>query len=195
MRATLRGTDLALGRRRERCLLGLLLLEAGRTVPTDRLIDLLWDADAPASAGASVHTHVSRLRRLLDPDRDGRLGVRLDAGESGYRIEVDADSVDVNRFTAGVQSARGTPDPERRAELLRTALALWRGPLLADCASDALRQRISVTVDELRMPAVELAGDADLARGRHRELVGPLTDLTTSHPLHETFWAQLALAL
>src|SRR6201991_2757838 len=104
MRATLRGTDLALGRRRERCLLGLLLLEAGRTVPTDRLIDLLWDADAPASAGASVHTHVSRLRRLLDPDRDGRLGVRLDAVESGYRIEVEAHFVDVKPVASGVEA-------------------------------------------------------------------------------------------
>jgi DNA-binding SARP family transcriptional activator/tetratricopeptide (TPR) repeat protein len=190
------GTRLALGRRRERCLLALLLLEPGTAIPTARLVDLLWDGEPPATAQAALHTHMSRLRAAVDPDRAGRHGVRLlHAGDQGYLAEVDADSVDAHRFTAMVDAARTLPDPALRAGRLRSALGLWRGRMLEDCASDLLRERISVELEELRLTATELAVDSELACGRHRDLIGELTRLTTEHPLRERFWGLLALAL
>ena len=164
-------------------------------MPAARLAALLWDGEPPVSARAALHTHVSRLRALLDPGRDGGHGVRLQARDHGYVIETDRLSVDAHRFTALVEQARATPDPTSRATLLRTALSLWRGPLLADCATDPARERIAIQLDELRLTATELAIDADLGRGLHRELIGELTTLTGRHPLHEPFWGQLAVAL
>ncbi|HVV25224.1 MAG TPA: BTAD domain-containing putative transcriptional regulator [Pseudonocardiaceae bacterium] len=181
---------LPVGRRRERCLLGLLLLTPNTAVPTARLVDLLWDGEPPPTAAAALHTHVSRLRSAVGH------GIHLrHAGDQGYVAEVDPRTVDVHRFTSLVEGARTVHDPERRAALLRSALDLWRGPLLRDCASDHLRDRLSVDLDELRLTATELAVDSELACGRHRDLIAELTRLTTEHPLRERFWGQLALAL
>lgn len=189
------GALIALGRRRERCLLAVLLLEPGRVVPAERLLDLLWDGAPPESARTALHTHVSRLRTTLDPARDGRFGLRLHARHQGYVAEVEPGSVDAHRFTELVRAARDLPAPRERARTLRAALSLWRGPALEDCGSELLRQRVTAGLTELRLQATELAADAELDCGRHRELIGELTTLTAEHPLRETPWAQLALAL
>lgn len=186
---------LELGRRRERALLAVLLLEAGHVVPTERLVDLLWDNAPPASARTAVHTHVSRLRTALDPDRDGRHGFRLHAHRRGYLAEADPDAIDAHRFTGLVRAARALGEPGARATALRTALALWRGPALQDSASSLLRHRLTAELTESRFDATELALAAELQCGRHRALIGELTTLTAEHPTRETFWAQLALAL
>jgi DNA-binding SARP family transcriptional activator/tetratricopeptide (TPR) repeat protein len=189
------GGPLALGRRRERCLLALLLLEAGRVVGVDRLVDLLWDREPPDSARDTLYTHMSRLRTALDPGRDGRYGIRLHARQSGYLAEVDPDAVDAHRFTALVRAAGGSTEPAVRSAGFRAALALWRGPVMQDSASELLRQRIAATLTEQRLDATELAVDAELRCGRHRELVGELTALTAEHPTREALWAALARAL
>jgi DNA-binding SARP family transcriptional activator/tetratricopeptide (TPR) repeat protein len=189
------GTPVFVGRRRERALIGLLLLEAGKAVSLDRLADLLWDGDPPMSAAAAVHTHMSRLRAALDPDRTGQQGLRLHTADGGYRAEVDLARVDVHRFTAIVADARRTTDIGRRAELLHAAGALWRGPLLEDCGSDLLRQRVGVELDELRLTTLESALDAELDLGRHEDAVGKLVSLTARYPLRERLWALLTLAL
>jgi DNA-binding SARP family transcriptional activator len=128
------GTPVPLGRRRERCLLGVLLLDAGRPVPSDRLAALLWDDSPPVTARAAITTHMSRLRSRLDPHDDGSLGVRLVHRQGGYLAEVDPQAVDASRFRARYERARTMTDPAERSACLREALALWRGPVLADAA-------------------------------------------------------------
>jgi DNA-binding SARP family transcriptional activator/tetratricopeptide (TPR) repeat protein len=189
------GVPVGLGRRRERCLLALLLLEAGRPVRVHRLLDLLWDGDAPPTARASLHTHVSRLRAKLDPDGTGGNGVRLLAKDNGYQAEVDPVRVDVHRFRALVDTARQLAEPAERAGSLRRALALWRGPALADVASDRLRDRVTHDLTELRMTATDLAVDAELACGREHDLVAGLYASIAEFPLRERAVGQLMLAL
>ena len=193
----LRGTEpVALGRRRgERCLLGLLLLDAGAVVPLDRLLDLLWDGDPPETARGTVKTHVSRLRSVLDPHRDGRLGVRLRRQGEGYLVDVDPRAVDAHRFRQlSARAMRATPAADRAA-MLREALGLWRGPLLADVASDRLRDRVGTGLAELRLSMLETWAEAELECGRHRELIAELVDLVQAHPLRERLVGALMLAL
>lgn len=180
------GREVPLGRRRERTLLAVLLLAAGQVVPVTRLVDLLWDDEPPATARASLHTHVSRLRAH---------GVGVSARDGGYRADVEPLAVDAHRFVRLVSQARAVSDPARRAQGLRAALALWRGDVMADTATDLLRARVCAELTELRFTATELAVEADLACGRHAELVGELTALTAEHPLREELWAHLLVAL
>lgn len=183
-----------LGRRRERCLLGLLLLNAGEVVSSDRLVSLLWEDDPPEDPRATLRTYVSRLRvRLAELDNSG--GPLLVAAHGGYRADVDPASVDVHRFRVLVDQARSEREAEHAARLLTDALALWRGPLLADVASGRLRERVGADLDELRTAATELYIDAEITSGRHREVIATLTRLVAEHPLHEPFVDRLMLAL
>ncbi|GIH16924.1 SARP family transcriptional regulator [Rugosimonospora africana] len=194
LEATRDGRPVELGRRRERCLLGVLLLEANSPITIDRLVDLLWEGQPPSTARSSLHTHVSRLRAQLDPDGTGRYGVRLVSRGGGYAVEVAPDSVDAHRFQAMVERAR-IVSPADRTGLLRQALALWRGPVLADVASDRLRERIAAELTELRMSATELMIETELAADRPRDLVGELAGLHAEHPYRERLAGQLMLAL
>ncbi|HEX6682745.1 MAG TPA: BTAD domain-containing putative transcriptional regulator [Candidatus Limnocylindrales bacterium] len=190
------GQPVNVGRRRnERCLLGLLLLEAGRMIPVDRLCDLLWDGKPPDNARGTLQSHISRLRSALDPDRDGGLGVRLAAQGDGYVIHVAADMVDAHRFRALVSNVDAMADPARRATILRGALALWRGQVLADVASDRLRDRIGTGLTELRMQALESFFEASLEAGLHREIITELVELVAAHPFRERLVHALMLAL
>ncbi|HEY2674830.1 MAG TPA: BTAD domain-containing putative transcriptional regulator [Rugosimonospora sp.] len=188
------GRPVELGRRRERCLLGVLLLEANTAITIDRLVDLLWDGQAPSTARSSLHTHVSRLRAQLDPDGTGRSGVRLVSRNGGYAVEVEPQDVDAHRFAAMVERARGAR-PADRTDLLRQALALWHGPVLADVASDRLRERIAAGLTELRMSATELMIEAELAGDQSRDVIGELSALHAEHPYRERLAGQLMLAL
>lgn len=190
------GNPLPLGpRRAERCLLGLLLLEADKLVPADRLCDLLWDGAPPENALAILQTHVSRLRSRLDPKRDGRHGFQLIAHGIGYQAAVSPESVDAFRFRAQLTTAEAISDPREKSAALRSALALWRGPLLADVATDRLRDRIGTGLDESRLSAWESCMEAELAAGRHREIIPELNDLVAANPLRERLVHSLMLAL
>src|SRR5829696_3558020 len=147
--ARIGGRLIDLGRRQERCLLGLLLLEPNRSVPVDRLLGLLWENPGPAARG-TLRTYVTRLRSRLHEH-----GVALRRSGAGYLIEVDAASVDLHRFKSEVARAARLPHPRQRAEVLRSALALWRGPLLAGVADDVLRERIAAAEEEHRALVVE----------------------------------------
>lgn len=188
------GRLVALGRRRERCLLGLLLLDVGRPVATDRLVGLLWPDDPPRDPRAALRTYVSRLRKHLGASADDG-GPRLLAQPGGYVVEADPLRVDVHRFVKQVGRARAENDPALRATLLATALALWRGPLLADVASPMLREQVGAQLAELRLSATELFADNELADGRHQEVIGTLTANVAAHPLHEPLVGRLMLAL
>ncbi|NAS20368.1 hypothetical protein GT755_01560 [Herbidospora sp. NEAU-GS84] len=188
------GGRIGLPRRAQRCLLGLLLLEAGRVVPVSRLLELLWDDDPPAHARGVLHSHVARLRGALDPDRTGSRGFRLLLRGDGYVAETDAGAVDVHRFRDLVGRA-GLAGPGGRARLLRAALAHWRGPLLAGAATDRVRDRLGAGLEELRLSAVESCVEAELECGRHRELLPELADLVRQHPLRERLIRAYMLAL
>lgn len=185
------GQALSLGGAKQRALLAVLLLHRGETVSTDRLIDDLWGERAPASALKSVQVYVSHLRKLVGPE------ALLTQGR-GYRLAVSPEQVDAERFeelAAAGRRALEAGDAERGSRTLREALALWRGPALADLAYEAFAQADVRRLDEARLGAVEDRADADLALGRHQQLVGELEALVREHPLRERLQGQLMLAL
>ncbi|GIJ62239.1 AfsR/SARP family transcriptional regulator [Virgisporangium aurantiacum] len=179
------GHRVPLGRRRERCLLGLLLLDAGRLVLVDRLVDQLWVADPPSNARAQLRVNVSRLRRRLDPDGTAQTRARLITRGPGYVIETDPDTVDVHRFRTAVRQACLIAEPAARSARLADALALWRGPLMADSMPAELRARVGLELDELRLQAVELRAEADLAVGDAGRVLAALAPLVEQDPLQE----------
>jgi len=178
---------IALGGQRQRALLTVLLLEAGRVVPTDRLVDRLWGEDAPKTATTSLQNSISRLRRELGADV-------LETRAPGYVLRAGPDQVDAHRFEAQLRDSRRA-GPEERRELLQKALSLWRGPALAEFTFEQFAQAEIRRLEELRVVALEERVDADLELGRHGDVVGELEALAQQHPLRETFRRQLMLAL
>jgi DNA-binding SARP family transcriptional activator len=193
--ATRGDEPLPLGRRSQRLLLGLLLLEAGRPVPVDRIGALLWDDDPPLNVRASLHTHMSRLRGVLDPYRDGSYGIRLLTIGDTYLANIPTGAVDVHRFRTTIERGLTLPDTPVKTAMLRHAVKLWRGPLLADVSDDALRHRIGAGLEELRLNALQTCIDSDLAAGQHRRATVELTELVQVHPTRESLIASLMLAL
>ena len=179
------GRIVPVGGTRRRAVLALLLLEANRVVPVDRLVDGVWGDDPPASAQASLQNHLVRLRR--------ELGDRLVTRAPGYVLEVAPGELDLDRFEWLVEEARGAA-PEVAAERLREALALWRGAPLADLAGEPAG-RAAAHLDELRLSALEDRIDADLQLGRHPELVPELEALVAGEPYRERLRRQLIVAL
>ncbi|MGW2113923.1 BTAD domain-containing putative transcriptional regulator [Streptomyces zhihengii] len=185
------GRPVPVGRRRqERCLLAVLLLDAGRVVTTARLIDLLWGGAPPASARGTVHTYVGRLRGALGP-----YGVALETVGDGYRVDPGPHTVDVHDFTGLVRRAGRAAEPVRRVRLYDEALALWRGPLLADTADDALRERLGEGLAGLRLTALEERAAEHLGLGLHDRVIGDLTAPAAEHPDRERLVAALMTAL
>ncbi|MBX6386517.1 MAG: AfsR/SARP family transcriptional regulator, partial [Microbispora sp.] len=173
-----------------RALLALLLLNAGKVVTVDRLIDGLYGANPPDGATNALQAQVSRLRRSL-----GNLVVREPAG---YRLAVDPDDVDAPRFqrlAAEGRRALDAGDPALAAELLGAALALWRGPALADVPDAPFAPAQAARLEELRMSAAEDLAEAGLALGRHRDLLPELQERVAAHPLRERTRGQLMRAL
>ncbi|MFF6874883.1 BTAD domain-containing putative transcriptional regulator [Streptomyces sp. NPDC012474] len=185
------GRSVLLGsRRQERCLLAVLLLHAGHSVPTGRLIDLLWDDAPPASARATVHTYVGRLRAALRPYE-----VSVETRHDGYAVERGPHRIDVQEFTGLVGQAADARDPAERIGHYERALALWRGPLLADVAGDRLRSRLDGRLGELRLSAVERRAEAQLGMGLPERVVADLTPLLQEHPTRERLVAAQMTAL
>ena len=178
---------IALGGQRQRALLAILLLEAGRVVSTDRLVDLLWGEGAPRTATTSLQNAVSQLRKQLGPDV-------LETRPPGYVLRARSEQIDAGRFEQALRDARGVA-PERRRELLREALAMWRGPALAEFAFEQFAQAEIRRLEELRLVAHEERIEADLELGRHSDVIGELEALVAAHPLREPLRRQLMLAL
>jgi DNA-binding SARP family transcriptional activator/CheY-like chemotaxis protein len=193
------GHRLDLGGRMQRALLAALLVRCGRVVALDQLIDDLWPDDPPARAAATVQVFVSSLRRALEPGRArGEAARVLVTTAPGYLIDVDPDAVDAHAFGRIVGAGRAAldgDDPERAADLLRAADALWHGPALADVTGMPFAQLEATRLAELRLSAVEDRVEAELALGRHVALVAELEELVARHPLRERPQAQLMLAL
>jgi len=178
--------------------LALLLLHANEVVPLDRLIDELWGESPPESAANIVQGYVSHLRKVLEPGRGRGEHQLLVSRPPGYMLCVRPEQYDAERFVSlGVQGRRLLDDGDAAtaAARLREGLALWRGPALADLAYEPFARADAERLEELRLGAVEDRIDADLALGRHRDVVGELGELVAEHPLSERMRGQLMLAL
>ena len=188
------GEPVPLGRPKERLVLAVLLLSANEFVSRERLIDELWGESPPPTAGKAVNVFVSQLRKALT--RDG-----LDpivTADGGYRIELEADHLDVahmRRLLATARERAAAGELEASADFLREALALWRGPTLAGLPLESRGRDEVAQLDELRLTARMDRIDCDLALGRHEDVVGELHVLVGEHPLLERLRAQLILAL
>ncbi len=189
------GGSLAVAGNRERTLLALLLLSANRVVSSERLADDLWAGEPPETATQVLRVFVSRLRKTLrEAGADGLLLTQL----PGYVIRVEPKSVDAACFESLVTEGRDLAargDSTRAAATLREALALWRGPALSDVADAPAARAEAARLEEVRLSALEDRIDAELACGRHVELVAELDGWTRSEPLRERLWAQRMVAL
>jgi len=175
-----------------RLLLALLLLNANRVVPAERLIDDLWEERPPETAANTLQAHVSQLRRSLALNGD------LITQAPGYVLRVEPEQLDLHQFERLVADARAASvvrDHAAAAAKLREALALWRGPALTDVAPVAAIEHERTRLDELRLAALEERFQAELAIGASAEVVAELDALTREHPFRERLWAQLMLAL
>ena len=190
---------LALGGIKQRALLALLLLHANEVVSSDRLIAALWGEEQLEDAPRALQVAVSRLRRTLEPNRpSGQSSGLLITRPPGYALRLDHGQLDVQRFedvAAAGREALAAGDPARSADTLERALALWRGPPLADLAYESFAQAEIGRLEELRISALEDRIAADLDLGRHANLVAELRDLAEHHPLRERIRGQLMLAL
>jgi DNA-binding SARP family transcriptional activator len=189
---------------KQRALLGTLVVKAGQVVSPDRLVDELWGEHPPANAANALQTHIARLRRLLPvPAPSPGSG----PGEShhewlvtrplGYVLRLGRSGTDAQRFhhlTARGRSLAAT-DPARSAEVLREALALWRGPALEGAGRGTICSTEASLLEESRLITLETLYDACLRAGRAGEVAGELAELTASHPLRERFYELLMTAL
>jgi YVTN family beta-propeller protein len=190
------GRSVLMGGHQQRAVLAILVLHAGRVVSVDLLIEGLWGEQPPARAAKAVHVHMSRLRKALA--RDAASGELIVTRDHGYVLGVTREQVDVGRFERQLDEGRRAYAErafERAAGVLRQALALWRGSALADFTFDAFAAGEIARLEELRLEALEIRVDADLALGRHGALVAELNAVTTEHPLRERLRAQQMLAL
>ncbi len=180
------GRELPLGGFTRRAVLGFLLLNTGRVVSISELTGALWPDGHPPTARGILLNVVSALRKA---------GLDLVTRKPGYLLRAEPDRVDLHRFRALLARAATAATPEQAAVLLRDALSLWRGPVLADLVADGVTWPALVEVAQLRDAAVEDRFDAELACGRHREVIAELEALVRDHPLRERLQGQLMLAL
>jgi DNA-binding SARP family transcriptional activator len=192
---TCAGRAVPIGAGKQRVVLAALLLRANETVSVDRLIEHLWHDRQPAGARDTLYAYVMRLRKALVAG--GLPAGLIQTAGSGYTIEVEPASLDLHRYrdlVGRAESAATTGDPAAESTLLRGALDLWRGEVLANVPSESLVQEMAPLLEE-RLQVWERRVDVDLRLGRAGELVGPLRALVEEHPARERFWAQLMLAL
>jgi len=193
------GSPLPLGGPKQRALLALLLIHPGEVVSVDRITEDLWGDHPPKTAQTSLHVYVSHLRKLLEPERGkGEAASLLASRAPGYVIDVDPEQLDLTRFRRLASQGRlslDAGDPRAGGAALHEALALWRGPALADFLYEPFAQSEIARLEELRLSCTEDRIDADLACGLHGPLVGEIEGLTRAHPLRERLRGQLILAL
>lgn len=193
LEARIAGRSLSLGGSKQRAVLAVLLLRAGEVVSVERLVDEVWGDGPPPSAAHSLESYVSRLRQLFTGQ--GPAIVRRGAG---YVLELRGAVLDAEAFAqlhddAAHAAAEGMA--ERAAELAVAALAVWRGPALADVALASAGRAEAERLEELRLRTYEVRFEAELELGRHEHVVGELQSLVGQNPYRERFVAELMLAL
>jgi DNA-binding SARP family transcriptional activator len=166
-------------------------VNANRTLASERIVDELWGEQVPESASKMVQVYVSQLRKVLPTDV-------LRTRAPGYVVELELDQLDLHRFerlVAAGRDALAEGAAQRASALLAEALALWRGPALAELASEPFATPEGARLEELRLAALEDRIEADLACGRASEVVGELESLIARHPLRESVRRRQMLAL
>src|SRR5215217_5637449 len=191
LEASVDGRPVALGGAKQRAVLAMLGLEANRAVTADRLIEGLWGEQPPPSAAKMVQNYVWRLRKVLAGDD----GAEIITRGSAYELRIDRELVDACRLERLVSEAARASEAGTPNGAAREALALFRGKPLADLADAPFASAEIRRLDELRLTARELAIEADLAAGRHYEVVGEVDALLAENPLRERLHAQRMLAL
>jgi WD40 repeat protein/DNA-binding SARP family transcriptional activator len=181
----------------QRALLAMLLLTPNSVISSDRLLDQVWDHEPPSGGLNTLRFHVSKLRDALQPDRaSGEEGLVI-TKSPGYSLVTDPENVDAAQFELLVQEARRIvlSDPARASLLLNEALDLWRGPALADFIDAPFAETEIRRLEELRLNVLEDRIEADLALGRHTDVVAELKKLTSEHHYRERLWGHLMVAL
>lgn len=178
-----------LGGPKQRVVLARLLIRANELVPAEMLVDDVWGDEPPENARNIIQTYVSRLRKVLGHDR-------IQTHAPGYHLRLDASELDAARFDALMRDAKKAlpVDPSIAVSTLDDALALWRGPALADLADQPSLLAEAARLDELRLEAQEVRIDALLASGAQPRAIGELESLLARHPWRERLWALLMLA-
>ncbi|MEV6304065.1 BTAD domain-containing putative transcriptional regulator [Actinoplanes sp. NPDC051861] len=188
--ARIDGEPVDLGHARQRCVLSVLLVEAGRPVTVDQLIDRVWGERVPQRAAGALYSYVSRLRGALA----GADGVEIRRDPGGYLLTVDPQAVDLHRFRRLMTQARATESDRSAAELIGQALGLWRGDPFAGLDTPWLGAMRRTLLGE-RFAAELDSNDVLLRLGRHGELLPSLTAAVAEHPLDERLAGQAMLAL
>jgi len=191
LEVTVDGHQISLGGRRQRALLALLLLHANTVVSRHRLIDGVWDGEPPPSASESLDAYLYRLRKIIGPDR-------LPRRAGGYVLRVEPGELDVDDFDRLVAKARQATDANdtvRAVRALEAALALWRGPPLADLSDEQFVKTEITLLEQARLAALEDRIEAELRMGHGADLVTELQELAAQHPLRERLAAALMIAL
>ncbi|MFI9154592.1 BTAD domain-containing putative transcriptional regulator [Streptomyces sp. NPDC053367] len=197
-----RGVSLVPSAVKPRQILALLALQADRLVTVPTLMEELWGDALPRSASTTLQTYILQLRRNIsaalagEPERQAKLVLATQHG--GYTLRVRPGRVDAQDFDALACAGRAAYDAgdyKSASSLLGEALGLWRGPALVDVKVGSILELEMLRMEEDRMAAQERRIDADLRLGRHSELVPELRVLVARHPMHETFCAQLMVAL
>jgi DNA-binding SARP family transcriptional activator/basic membrane lipoprotein Med (substrate-binding protein (PBP1-ABC) superfamily) len=187
------GEPLAIGGGKQRAVLAVLLLRAGEMVPVERLVDEVWGDDPPPSAAHTLESYVSRLRQLFND-----CGPRLVRRGAGYALELGDATLDARSFVEAQERASLAAAMGEHAdviELTGSALAMWRGPALADVALASAGRAEADRLEELRLGTYEMRFDAELALGKNERAVGELQRLVAQNPYRERFVGQLMLAL
>lgn len=182
---------------KQRTLLAALLIHANEVVSADRLLDELWGPEPPRSGVKAVHYHVSKLRRVLRPERGDGDRDRLQTRPPGYVLEVAPDELDATRFERLADEGRLAldDDPARAEVLLNQALTLWRGPAYGEFEFEDFARAEIGRLEEMRLGVVEDRLEAMLALGRTQEAVTALESLLHDQPLRERLWGMLMLGL
>jgi predicted ATPase/DNA-binding SARP family transcriptional activator len=185
------GEAVAIGGRKEKALLALLVVNAGTAVSVDRMVDELWGDETPPTATKTLRSYISRLRRRLGD------GASLITVGSAYMLETEPNEIDAARFERLLDASLEHQRADAHllaADRLADALKLWRGKALADLDDHPFAQLEATRLERRRLEALEARITSDLALGRHRRLIAELEELVERHPLAETFWSQLMLA-
>ncbi len=186
-----------LTRAKDRVLLATLLIRANQVVSTDQLLEVLWGDNPPASGAKALQFHISSLRDVLNPGRTGSASTCLQTRSPGYVLETATHDIDAHRFRQLVDHARTvlSYDPVEARRWLSEALALWRGPALADFAFADFAAAEIRSLEEERLAASEMLYTAELALDHHVDVIPRLSSLATEHPYREKLHALLITAL
>lgn len=196
LQVTVNDAPVALGTPKQRAVLAVLLINRNRAVSTESLIDAVWDGEPVPAARATIHTHVSNLRRLLCGSERDSQPVLVKAAP-GYRLNVAAGDCDLDRFiaekSAGINAAAAGRF-EAAGTHLAAALAQWRGDVLEDLRGFRFADTFAAALTEDHVLVHTSRAEAEIACGRAATIIADLEDLATKHPYREPLWAQLITA-